>query len=217
MKTKPLTILTLLLLSMHCCIAQDSLKFLIGMQVSPTYHIVNTPAIKNYEYRPQAGFSVGFAWQYNFSKRFALHTEFNYEEIGYTRRQIDIMYGFNPYPHLTTFRSSILTIPLTMKFNVISKSKTKLFINTGVVGGYVLNDQIAAQTNGDSWNYKKSYAPDDRPYPYWGCIAGVGMEQRITQRLQLSIEARDCLVKDELDGWAPDHSLRLLLGVYYNL
>lgn len=204
------------------CLAQDTPKFLVGLQGSPTVYLISKHfQNKDYNYQSKTGYSIGFTWQFNFSKRFALRTEINYEQTGYTTKQKEtgVIWGdLFPFPYSSAIKTNVLTMPITMKFNMMAKEKTNLFLNTGFFGRYLLQSTYDyTYLTGERYIYKQHYRLSDNLDPYVGGVIGLGVERKINKHLQFSLEARDYLMVCRPINSAPDHSLRLLFGVYYNL
>jgi hypothetical protein len=179
--------------------------------------------------QPLVGFMTGFSFQYNFSKRFELHWELNYEEIKYhTLAKVtdDIIYqdvfigNMFLLPMNTTHRIQYLSLPISLKFNMIKRERFAFFLNAGINWSAVLGEEI---TTTNYYTGKEiELMQVDRNEKYLGGLAGLGADFALTKRIHLFTEARDYFFNRLLQETDPhmeltEHSFRFILGLTYRI
>jgi hypothetical protein len=169
-------------------------KFFVGVHVAPTYS--NRAFGMASDCKPAMGFVSGISGQYNFSPRWSLHVELNYERTRYTILDRNV-YGPNAAipigDRLTRTFYSIgnIQLPISMKYNFIHKEKISVFVNAGTILNFV-----------SDYNGVSDYADGSTRYYHLrsgfnhsvGLIAGLGTDITLSQRMHLTLEGRatDC-------------------------
>lgn len=179
--------------------------------------------------QPLVGFMTGFSFQYNFSKRFELHWELNYEETKYrilTKVTDDIIYqdvfvgNMFLLPMNSTHRTQYLSLPISLKFNMIKRERFAFFFNAGINLSAVLGEEITETNYYTGQEISTEYVDGNKKY--LGGLAGLGVDIALTKRLHLITEARDYFFNrllEETDSHMEltEHSFRLIAGLTYRL
>jgi hypothetical protein len=172
-----------------------SKKIFIGIHATPTYS--NRVWLSSPNYKPAMGFVSGVSGQCNFSKRWALHTELNYERSGYTVFDRNVYIDFTlPYvpPNRVTqtaYKINNFQLPISMKYNFINKEKITAFVNAGTIVNYIQSYKgVSTYTDGFTQHIhgKSNFANSGNHY--FGLIAGLGTDITLGQRMHLTLEAR---------------------------
>lgn len=178
---------------------------------------------------PQMGYMTGISFQYNFSKRLALYTELNYEQINYkTVAAIsdDIIYQdvfienqfMLPTDH--SYKKQYISMPLSLKFNMIKREKFSFFLNTGTYLNNFFSENVTTTNHYTGEILHNNHF--DRKERYIGAIAGLGIDCNFTKKLHLLVEARDYVINRYMHETDPDfeltsHSFRFLMGLTYRI
>jgi hypothetical protein len=184
----PLSVLSL------SSMAQEEKKstpnFSIGVHATPTYsnRVLGMPS----DYKPSMGFVSGVSGQYNFSPRWALHVELNYERSAF--KVIDRnVYADNAATPIgqrltqTAYKVNNIQLPISMKFNFINKEKVRVYVHAGTFINYVSGyNAVSNYADGSTQHFHGT----SRLNRSLGLIVGLGTDITLTQRLHLTLEAR---------------------------
>ncbi|HET6225130.1 MAG TPA: outer membrane beta-barrel protein [Bacteroidia bacterium] len=203
----------------------------VGVHGSPTLYIPRWNFNNDqYKLQPLVGFMTGVSFQYNFLKHFELHVELNYEETGY--RSIaqnpcpdciiyNDVYTGNMFalPSNFTHRYQYLSLPVSLKFNMIKRERFAFFLDAGInFRAFLGEDLVAANYYTGETLYAFHY---DRKEKYLGGLAGLGVDFTLTKRVHVFIEARDYFFNrrlTETDNMElTQHSFQLIVGLTYRL
>lgn len=234
MKTNPILVALCLLIGFKGAYSQTATTFsketYIGIHGSPTVYLpswhLNSETRK---IEPGMGYMAGISFQHNFSKRFALCTELNYEQIGYrtvAKISDDIIYqdvfigNVFLLPMDQTIKKQYISMPLTLKFNMIKRKKFSLFLNTGSYLNNFFSEDITTTNHFTGEIIHSNHF--SRKEKYIGAIAGLGIDCSLSKNLHLLVEARDYFFNRYLHETDPNfeltsHSFRLLAGLSYRL
>ena len=208
-------------------------RYFIGIHGSPTLHIIDwdnkldgigmDEQVHTSTVTPLIGYMAGISFQYNFSALLALHSEINYEKIGYSVRQdadYEIWGCFGASPFKTTSWSTSYTLPTTFKFNIINGHKTNLFLNAGT-GFQVFNKQSIKSEYFSGLTYPANQYKERATIQ---ALIGLGTDIQLTKYFHLVLEARDYFIRRSVYDTptrfsfeSVPHSFRLLLGLTYCL
>ncbi len=197
----------------------QSNKLNIGIEGGPSIISLRHENVKQKNFHsPSIGYSVGIALQYNFKKRFSIHSAILFERKGAkTKKQGTDSLGKNTYMFNTFDNFDYLTLPLLVRANF--GKKINLFINAGPYISYLIQQHSLikfpeeAPFNNQQYTYTNSFYKMD-----YGISGGVGLAIPIKQKLVFSIEARNNLGLNNIQKlWysTKTNSANLLLGVAY--
>jgi len=166
-------------------------------------------------------FSGGLSIEYNFSEKWALHTDFSFERKGAVAYADQLDTNGNITGDITTFSNfDYLTMPLLLKFSV--HKKVDIFCNAGGFVGYLLKQNFVIKESG-SENKVADNLYKDKMLDF-GLSIGLGFAIPIKPRLILNAELRNNLgvynvskVPVHNDGSIKTNNALLLCSLTYRL
>jgi hypothetical protein len=190
----------------------------VGFEGAPSISFLRGNEILSNNSKLRIGFSCGFFFQYNISRRFSLRSIIAFEQKGssYSFTNIDT----NGYSTVIKGYSNFNYITIPILFRTTFGDKLKFFMDIGPFVGYLISQKNI---------YKNDfYAPASTYSQYipfdLGLSCGLGVEIPVTNNLLISCEIRDNLGllnigKGEVynDGSIKTNSTNLLIGFAYKL
>ncbi|HSH65219.1 MAG TPA: outer membrane beta-barrel protein [Bacteroidia bacterium] len=221
-------VLPLLFLHLHS-IAQEkkSTETYIGIHGIPIISTFHAPSAGSNlaTYKPAIGIIAGLAGQFNFTSRFALRVELNFEKNRYFEfpsyeGQIINIIALQPVnskiDHIV-HSSYNIALPVSMKFNFIHKEKINVFVNFGNYLNYKYCDRSTYfYKNGEKkrLDINQSFKTTNNYDP--GLLVGTGADIRISKRIRLTMELRDQLNLTNVTSLRKN-AIGILTGVVFKL
>jgi len=198
----------------------QSKKINLGVELGPSYTFLWGNHFISENNDPTNGYAAGFAFQYNFSNLFSLHSNLAYEKKG-TKSTANLRDDQGNFLGLFTVHNNLNYITLPVLARLSFGNKMKFFINTGPYVSFLAKQtyvhEAILELPEQKYDGTDAYQGID-----FGLSSGLGFTIPISDSFFFSLEARNNLgiyniskLPLSYDGGLLTNSTNLLLGFSY--